>query len=317
MPPNKCINIFRLRILLNQQDADAIAGLNSALLPLALSANIIVMVTLHRTRQLRTRKEKLLFYLALSYTMSSLLMQPLFTILFADIRKEPRCLLEMISHYSYFLFSNVSSFIILGIGVDQLIQLVNIFLYKYALTRNKCLALTVFTGLASIVLTSLYILATCYGKHAITNAVLSFIIFLCALTLLLGIVKVRSKKNQINTNIYLHSKERNTRNCQDEITSTATIMLASISISNVMFAIAEILTAINGMPNVIKIESLVETSPRYWQSYALYLTMIAQPLNGVLYPIIFFYSNRKGFKYVVDKAKRICNLSNKEMTANV
>ena len=305
-------------MLLHQQDADAIAGLNSALLPLALSANILVMVTLYRTRQLlRMRIEKLLFYLALSNTMSSLLMQPLFTVLLADYRDEPNCLLEMLAHYSYFLFSNVSLFIILGIGVDQLIQHVNIFWYKYALTRNKTLALSVLTGLGSIVLSYLYIFATCYGKHAIADAVLSLVIFICALALLLGIVKFRSKENQINTNSYLQNREQRTRNCQDDIAIMAMIMLFSTLVSSILFATAEVLTAVNGLPNVIKKAPPVETSPRYWPSYVLYIAMLAHPLNGVLYPIIFFCSNRKGFKYVVNKAKRICNLSNKEMAVHV
>ena len=320
MPQDRCINVFEQRMLLHKEDADVMASLNLALMPINLFANMIVMMTLNRTKTLVIRINKLFFLLAMSYFLSALLVQPFVSILLVDYHGEPSCLLEMITHYSYFLFSNVSSFIVIGLGIDQLVQHTNPFCYKYALTRNKALGIMVVTSLTILFLSLVYIVATCYGHHTLVSTSLSLVIVISSTILILGVMRVRAKGTQCNKHIYLQRNERNKHRFHQD--SIAAVMLASTALSSTLFAFAEAHNAIKGILKTDEQFDISETlhfqvHERYWPSYVLYSAMIIQPLNGILYAAMFFYMNRVDLEYFVNKIRKNCFPSNEQKAVNV
>ena len=321
MSYNTCVNIFSLRMLLPKHDADVIAGLNSTLLPLNLSANVLIITTLYRRRQWEMRINRLFFGLSLSYTLAALLVQPFVTILFTDNHTEPSCLLEMVTHYSYFLFSNTSSFIFLVIGVDLLIQHKNLIWYKYALTRGRALALLISMAVATHVLSFAYVIATCYGKHAFINAILSLVIFICATRLLTGFMRLRPEADQTDYFTYLQNRQSKTRHHEYQSINITKYFLACAAIGNILFATAEItntrtllsLTAEGSFGR----NSSLKLDTRLWAVYLLYFSMITLPLNGFFHAILFLYRNRQCMSDLVKTARKACCKSNEKKTANV
>ena len=322
MSQNGCRNLFRLRIVLHQKDGDVIASLNSAFIPLSLVANLLVMTTLYRRKQLDLRSNRLYFCLSMSFSLSALLVQPMLTVLFIDSFGEVNCLLEMVTHYSYFLFSNLSSFIVLGVGTDQLVQYIDLFWYKYALTRNRALALLSGAGFMTCVLISVYTVATCHGRFEIFNSILSLVIFLCATTLAIKIERLRS--NQIKKVMLLRTKEAKTRIYQYQKISSVTLMLFSTAVNSIIFATIEFYMAVNRRPSVPQQDNLTNSSlsgahQKYLPGYLLYIAIITHPLNGVLFAVIFLCRSKDNSTYLVNTFKLLClyNRSTKQMAAKV
>jgi len=322
MSQNGCWNLFRLRIVLHQKDANLLASLNAAFIPLNLVANLLVMTTLCRRKQMDLRSNRLYFCLSMSFSLSALIVQPMLTVLFTDSFGEKSCLLEMVTHYCCFLFSNLSSCIVLGVGIDQMVQYIDLFWYKYALTRNRALALFSGASFMTCALISIYTVATCYGRFEIFNSILSLIIFICATTLAIGMERVRS--NQIKKAMLLQMKETKTRIYHYQNISAVTLMLSATAVTSIIFATIEFYIAVSRVPSVLQQDYPTKTSlagahPRYLSGYLLYIAIITQPLNGVLFALILLCRNKENSNCVVNTFKRLCfcNPSSKQMAAQV
>lgn len=298
MASNRCMNLFSLRRSLDQRYTYTIAFFNSALLPLNLSANALLTITLLRTRGPETREKTMVLCLSLANVLSALLVQPVVTILFAGSYTKWNCLLEFIAHYSHFFFYNATSLIVLGIALNHVIRQTNPLWYKYGITRKKMLSINVFLGVAVLVIFSAHTVASSNGKSAHMNAALSLFASISCVFLLLWLAKTHTEKHQAGSSAGVdlpvkRTQAENFRYRSFNVTTMAILLTLTI-VSNVLFAATEVHNAVNGTVVGKTRSSLTEPKNhnKLWPLYVLYFVVIAMPLNGFVSACMLLHLNR-------------------------
>ena len=175
---NECLNIFTLRLILDDQDARKVAIVNTVLIPLNNVANLLALFSLSKTKQLKQLRWRVYIRcLLLSNFLLGILVLPLITLLFIVYPKTHSCPIETTTHYLYFLLSYASGFFILAIGIDRLVLQHNLFWYRYALTRRRVIILMFITEAFTLITCTAYIVGTVYGRYLHVKLALSILLF--------------------------------------------------------------------------------------------------------------------------------------------
>eukprot|EP00794_Sanderia_malayensis_P020353 gene20353-22359_t len=300
-----CLNMFTLRVSLEEYQAKNIAILNTMLMPCILAANLFIVILLRNTKQMKSlRVNNFFFCFAISNCLVASLTQPVITALFTTYSKKIVCLPEVATHFTFFLLNQLSGFTILAIGIDQYMQLRDMQWYKFAMTRKKAIALITIVGFLAVVATISYVIATINAPaYRWVSLFLTSVNFVALASILVGCIVRRGKKRKA-TREYKRFPTRLPAEHQNEVTdrdnkTPRRILiptLASTLTCNLIYIIMEAnhFHASEGGSAALK--------PR--QLYWLYLSRVFQLFNCFFVAIIFLCNNQSCQEYVKMKLKR-------------
>ena len=266
----------------------------SLLVPLNFMSNLLVILTISHTKTLASRTKNLYRCLSLSNCLMALLPQPMVAVLFTSFRDSNECLGEIITHFSFFLFQHVSTFMVLGIGIEKAMQAHNFTWYKSSLNRNQAIALVLFTGLIIFTVNIAYVFATIYNRFAYFNFALSFFFVFGTIAVLTALWKRKCKARKvIKTKKYkrfpgtyaMHDEQLEFKG-----STTAVELMLSTSCVTIIFHI------IAGLAKFNKGNDNDDTL-----SYMHYLSIAFVMLNSLIVALIILYENKQECKAFLSK----------------
>ena len=116
-------SLFSLRIFLTRSESLSILIGLSIASPIILVSNLILIVSLIKTKQLRNASNVLLLVLSLSDCFIGLITIPLEIVLFSTFKKYPACTLEYTAHATAYFTTHFSGYLIAVISFQRNVQI--------------------------------------------------------------------------------------------------------------------------------------------------------------------------------------------------
>ena len=267
------------------------------LMPTTIMANILVIYTIVKTKQIKQGVNDLFICLSISDTLIAVVCQIPLMILMTAYRHSRNCSVELWIQYSSSFLCNLSGMIILSIALDRYIQTLRAIKMKLHRMNNFSPYFIVLSVTVALLATGLDVLGTFMRNYSWINTAiqliqLTVIVGVCLLYIMTYYTVSRNRRQQNKvlkvTGIYQHSRP-NVPYIRAMIVTTIMI-LASLLICYFPLLITGIITALKSTSGTNA------TTPRnFWNYFSFFFGFTSSLLSA----LIFLYRNKPCRLYVV------------------
>ena len=264
---------------------------SAILIPTTFIANILVVYTVVKTRQVKQGVNDLFICLSISDALIAVLCEVAMMVLMTAYRTERNCNLELWIQYSSSFLCNLSGMIIMSIAIDRYIQTQRAIKMKFDRTKKWSLYFMILSISVASIAMALDVLGTFMTEYswinmAIQLAQLIVILSVCLLYIMTYYTVSKNRKQQnkvLNVGgIYQHSRP-NVPYIKAMIVTTIMI-LSSLLICYFPLLIIGIITALKST------NSSNATTPRtFWN----YLSFQFGFTSSLLSALVFLYRNKQ------------------------
>ncbi len=293
---SSCDNAFIGRLVMPGHLHTMIAALNCIMIPCTFTANLIMIYSLFKTRQLGSIVNRFFLCLCVSDCCIAIIVQSLVAILFTLYRDQHACYLEMSTQFLTFLFGHFSGFTIVAIGIDRYVHMKYLQRYDSIITKRRAVIAVLCCGFSAIIMGSAYTLSTVYGifqwvNMAILLADFVAIIIICA-AYIQAYNKVRDHLNRTkglrSASPYKQASSSNTKKTSAPSYAIAMIITIMLILGAVFVCYVPYVCV--GMMRFYRVQ--IKGKALYPSlAFGIYLTYLLVYLNSFLNAAIFIYKN--------------------------
>ena len=267
------------------------------LIPATILANILVVYTVVKTKQIQQGVNDLFICLSVSDTFIAVACEIPLMILMTAYRRKRNCILELWIQYSSSFLCNLSGMIILSIAIDRYIQTLRAIKMKLYRKNNWSMYFMILSVTISLMAAGVDVLGTFMANYSWINTAIQLlqlivIVSVCLLYVMTYYTVLKNRRQQgevLNVRgIYQHSRP-NVPYIRAMIV-TITMILGSLIISYFPLLITGIITAIRSTGGTNA------TTPRnFWN----YLSFFFGFTSSLLSALIFLYRNKQCRLYLL------------------
>ena len=300
----KCENCWSDKVYLEFSQCQVIAGLNSTLSIVTLTSNIVVIVSIVKTKQLNNASNVFICCLSISDCCLACIAQTLIS--FTFLRQEFSCSLEMVTQFSTSFFGHLSGYCIVAIAVDRMIHMKYLTRYAQIVTRERIYMICLANIVMSLVVGVSYTLTTIYDVYdAVNTIILIFDSTLVILTFSAYLVTFRKIHRHIKNkeNLRMRKNRRSKKKRSDRPVYATTMMKVIAKIR------AAVWIAYTPYITVSLVWSFAKDMYRTNEnllSFVLYLSYLLVYMNSTMNAVIFFNGNEASSSFLAREFYKAC-----------
>lgn len=291
MALSPCNNsVFQWTYTVSNTENSILVAYSAALIPTTVVANILVVYTIVKTRQVKQGVNDTFICLSVSDTLIAALSETGMIVLLTAYRHQRNCFLELWIQYSSSFLCNLSGMIILSIAIDRYIQTQRTIKMKFDRSKKwsrYLMATSMFVALIGVILDILGTFMSDYSwiNMAIQVAQFIAIMSVCLLYIMTYCTVSKNRRDQSKvlavTGLYQHSRS-NVPYIRAMIVTTSMI-LASLLVCYFPLLIIGIITALKSTSN-----TNAATPRTFWN----YLSFQLGFTSSLLSALVFLYRNK-------------------------
>ena len=256
--------------------------------------NIVVILSLVATKQLKNNSLKLILYLSISDCCLAVITQPLFAAMLTNFADRSYCNFETVVQFFAILFTHTSGYTIAVIGYDRYARMKYLNRYSQVVTdiRIKCTLALVW--MSSLIQALVYVCGTQLNFFAKAKKVTVGIDAVIALSVLLFyVMTIRVIRNYRN-----HAENRQVLKGVDKV---VTRLASKILLSIIVFYISYVIISLTHSALISKYQH----TKKRWLEFSLFVGYILTYCNSFVNALIFLGVN----KPAKERLKRLCGKS--------
>lgn len=285
---------------------------STVLIPATIVANILVVYTVVKTKQIKQGVNDMFICLSISDTLIAVVSEMGFMVLLTAYRKERNCVLELWIQYSSSFLCNLSGMIIMLIAVDRYVQTYRAIKLRFDRRRSFSLPFMILSVFVAALILALDVLGTFMNDYSWLNMAiqltqLTVIVSVCMLYILTYYIVSKNRREQHNILTAKGTYQQNRPNVPyiRAMIVTTIMILTSLLLCYFPLLITGIITALKST------NTTNQMTPRTFWNYCSFQFGFTSSLLSAL---VFLYRNRRCRQYITSAFKRKDGVINRHST---